>query len=1261
MRDDGDRYDQDGFVDGWTTVAARPRQTKHPHGPVGGPTLSQSSASSYPSVASSRQPRSPKSNASAPTGKGGTRGGHVGHFDRTMAARRVFVQGLTLSTSDGLLRSAFRHCGRIDDARVVRLPDGTSRGFGFVLFADEGAAAMAAREGGVRIDGKLCRAELAKPREDGDHRRGSRSDDVSLGDIRHEIRDFITRHEVSGTARIALSRADPKAALRVVRAIESCQMGFSEGLIHSELQKVACAQLSHEMESRVWDWVAETGLSAEWQDRVRSVLLAQRPEEIEHVLEIGQSRQFLRDLCSKDSPTMWLLGQVQRFRRRRTLNDIQAFCERFNFDKNTELSLGELSAERARRLMQSWRPAAPGTQKERQQEFLLLLHQALKERRSFREERTRKSVSAVASHSRIIEEWSDGDDDADSVEQWSPRGRMGNRSEADGLYTFDAGAIDGHTERPSASSRGKSGIGPEQFVIHSQGSNAYGTTGTMHSRSSGGMKPKHQQPKPTHFVLCVDTSGSMVTADCRSLNGRHTSRLDAVLETCSAFVTSSALNRDDVYSFVSFNEESALHFSCLQALDAVAKLDTLRPKAEKQTFYSMGIRGIEAAIRRDPRRHPAHVVFLSDGEPTDPSTYIHDLQVLRRKHPGDALKIYTVGFGESAKVNEREDDFQFLQQLASLGRGHFQRCGASLSSLQGAFTAVTSTITRTRSSVGRRSSIGRWTLEDEISHLGAGASAADTDCYHGTIDEVGSSEDDDDAWPMNVPPWPGFAERPTNAVEFELPHPRSIFKDLRNPDLWKDFMAAQTSFRFDGRTFNRTAAVQRVFLRRKPFMQGGMRLVYGMVLESGVHSPDAMEHMMCAKRLFQDLEKDRGFQAHVAFCKSTAVAQFYARQFRALTEKVSARVQFGFLDCQLYSPVGEGEDGYHFCGEAWLKGHFVKLNSNAGFVNETDYSEHSEIAQAFSHFTFDRSRGELLVVDLQGICGGDSGNPYFLLTDPQVHSRGAFERFGAGDLGERGISAFFQKHRCGELCRLLNLRKEYDLRAPTHTLHMPGVQDCIRHMLGDDGKEFFQQLREECRLSSLALPRGAHSEWLDIRMWATQRGGMKAEVLLQRRLQAYYDRTREVVPAEPRPRWDATRWRTQLDAWRCESGASIVAYPSNWQEGPNVQELWVFSEFANGRYLHENRAMVCQRIREALEEEAEAAGGNESLQANASTAEKVWRQYQDTNRVKYWYREPDGLWFWEHDPQWQRFLDEASDRHWWWNMETGLWFYETQR
>lgn len=61
--------------------------------------------------------------------------------------------------------------------------------------------------------------------------------------------------------------------------------------------------------------------------------------------------------------------------------------------------------------------------------------------------------------------------------------------------------------------------------------------------------------------------------------------------------------------------------------------------------------------------------------------------------------------------------------------------------------------------------------------------------------------------------------------------------------------------------------------------------------------------------------------------------------------------------------------------------------------------------QAFSHFTFERSGHQLIVVDIQGV--GD------LYTDPQIHTESGTD-FGDGNLGNindsvslRGASLFF--------------------------------------------------------------------------------------------------------------------------------------------------------------------------------------------------------------------------------------------------------------
>uniref|UniRef100_A0A8C5KNX4 non-specific serine/threonine protein kinase n=1 Tax=Jaculus jaculus TaxID=51337 RepID=A0A8C5KNX4_JACJA len=123
--------------------------------------------------------------------------------------------------------------------------------------------------------------------------------------------------------------------------------------------------------------------------------------------------------------------------------------------------------------------------------------------------------------------------------------------------------------------------------------------------------------------------------------------------------------------------------------------------------------------------------------------------------------------------------------------------------------------------------------------------------------------------------------------------------------------------------------------------------------------------------------------------------------------------------------------------EKYMTGEFQKYNNNNG-DEITPQNTLEELMLAFSHWTYEYTRGELLVLDLQGV--GEN------LTDPSVikpedtQSRGMV--FGPANLGEDAIRSFIAKHRCNSCCRKLKLpdlkRNDY---SPTRTNSTFGLQE----------------------------------------------------------------------------------------------------------------------------------------------------------------------------------------------------------------------------
>jgi len=80
-------------------------------------------------------------------------------------AQKLFIGGLSFSTSSDRLREMFAQAGAVESAQVVMDREtGRSRGFGFVEMATTAEAEAAVKKfNGHELDGRMLKVEHAKP------------------------------------------------------------------------------------------------------------------------------------------------------------------------------------------------------------------------------------------------------------------------------------------------------------------------------------------------------------------------------------------------------------------------------------------------------------------------------------------------------------------------------------------------------------------------------------------------------------------------------------------------------------------------------------------------------------------------------------------------------------------------------------------------------------------------------------------------------------------------------------------------------------------------------------------------------------------------------------------------------------------------------------------------------------------------------------------------------------------------------------------
>ena len=153
--------------------------------------------------------------------------------------------------------------------------------------------------------------------------------------------------------------------------------------------------------------------------------------------------------------------------------------------------------------------------------------------------------------------------------------------------------------------------------------------------------------------------------------------------------------------------------------------------------------------------------------------------------------------------------------------------------------------------------------------------------------------------------------------------------------------------------------------------------------------------------------------------------EYFAADFRIAERAIDYAEEWNqFCPDRREITVSKGDihtlQGVQYLVEPYIRD-FNKFTSNSGWI-KSGQSWDILAVEAFSHYTYHKSGGMLLVCDLQGryrkdkFGRGARNKSRFELSDPAICSRK--RSYGPTDLGEKGIDSFFCHHVCNQFCNM---------------------------------------------------------------------------------------------------------------------------------------------------------------------------------------------------------------------------------------------------